>query len=772
MDSRHSGPMPAQIPRLLFIDAYDSFSNNIISLLRLQLCADVTTIKIDDPRFNQDEDNDTLYSFLHTFNAVVVGPGPGDPRRPEDIGVIAKLWTLPDDHLLPILGVCLGFQSLALAFGGSVARLAEPRHGLVKLVTHSTQSLFGGVCEVRATQYHSWHAQLGHDASAQDTSGLWRPTDRAPRLVPLAWDFSDQQNGPVLMAIRHTEKPFWGVQYHPESVCTNEEGARVIQNWWREAQIWTSFRRKGRSFPDSSKLEASMEGLDSGYGTDIESKSPSPNPERATDFRPEALSNPIISTPMLESGTKHGKPVRSETGRHSILCFVEPDRRVFRYWTDRQILEVLVGDVVKETYTADVFDSFDHIKSWVSDHKAVGGPRNIPFWGGLVGLVSYEAGLETISVPPVDADPLGPDLCFVSVRRSFVIDHVDKKLYIQDLSETGDCWVNNMQHLLSKSTAETVLQDVSQRLDAQSTWKSTIHRPAQAGYCKKVELCQSHIRAGDSYELCLTDRSDVHFENSDTHSIPHPSAIYHKLRQTNPAPFGALLCFDQVAVVSSSPERFLSWTRDGLCEFRPIKGTVQKRPGVTRESAEAILKTDKEQAENLMIVDLIRHDLNGVVGLTGGSALSPKLMQVEEYETVYQLVSVIRGQLNTEPPPNSPSEPAKIVPRANRTKHRRTLSEHGIDVLRASLPPGSMTGAPKKRSCELLKTIEDRRRGAYSGVLGYLDVGGGGDFSVVIRSVIKDSRGFCIAAGGAVTALSDPLGEFEEMMAKSTAVQI
>lgn len=164
---------------------------------------------------------------------------------------------------------------------------------------------------------------------------------------------------------------------------------------------------------------------------------------------------------------------------------------------------------------------------------------------------------------------------------------------------------------------------------------------------------------------------------------------------------------------------------------------------MTKEKADAILKSDKEQAENLMIVDLIRHDLHGVVG--SGNVKVKKLMQVEEYETVYQLVSVIEGQLSG------------------------LEKKSGIDVLAASLPPGSMTGAPKKRSCELLREVEGGARGVYSGVMGYFDVGGGADFAVIIRTAFRwgdEGENWCLGAGGAVTTLSTADGEYDEMMVK------
>ena len=234
---------------------------------------------------------------------------------------------------------------------------------------------------------------------------------------------------------------------------------------------------------------------------------------------------------------------------------------------------------------------------------------------------------------------------------------------------------------------------------------------------------------------------------------PSSFELYQRLRRSNPAPFGAYLRLKEeeskkqntLTILSSSPERFLSWSRAGKCQFRPIKGTVEKKAGLTRKQAEELLNCDKERAENLMIVDLIRHDLHGVVG--PGNVKVEKLMSVEEYQTVFQLVSVIEGQLQE--------------------GGRHT----GIDVLAASLPPGSMTGAPKKRSCELLTEIEEKARGIYSGVLGYFDVGGGGDFSVVIRTAFQwDDEGvWRIGAGGAVTVLSSPLAEYEEMMTKRSS---
>lgn len=296
---------------------------------------------------------------------------------------------------------------------------------------------------------------------------------------------------------------------------------------------------------------------------------------------------------------------------------------------------------------------------------------------------------------------------------------------------------------------------------------------------------------GQSYELCLTDQTAVVLPSLHDYSVyeeckeRHPLrfkhymwnrspvewSMYLRLRQMNPAPFSAYVRLGPLSLLSTSPERFISWDRphgdidaDGKsetvqnCQFRPIKGTVKKfHPDGTRvslEEATKVLSTTKERAENLMIVDLIRHDLHGVVG--AGNVNVPQLMVVEEYATVYQLVSVIEGKLS----------------------NTQTPGKTGIDVLAASLPPGSMTGAPKLRSCKILTGSDGKvPRSVYSGVLGYICVTGRGDFSVVIRSMFKwagdkgvvespDMDTWRLGAGGAITALSTEKGEWEEMLLK------
>ncbi|KAF1353157.1 ADC synthase [Delphinella strobiligena] len=802
-------------PRLLFLDAYDSFSNNIIVLLQEQLNATVEVIHIDDKRFATG-DATLFHDFLARYDGVVAGPGPGDPRNPDDLGLMSYLWDVPDHQCLPVLGICLGFQSLALAFGASAEKLSEPRHGQITQVSHRGRSIFKDVGVVKATQYHSLHVRLGEQKSTTNSERLWFPTQNCPLLEPLAWDLSDsERNGSVLMAVQHCKKPFWGVQYHPESICTNGAGASIVKKWWSEALDWSLHQAAtpdidpepsisasyafDLDFSDFSNIESGQssgrssidccDGLATGHtlptaqSTPAETRSSSrtcqPEVSRQVSWKSidlptsalsvtslvEALQDVHGNTVMLESGTKDGKPVRSETGRFSIIACLDGTLRSLRYSTRRQTVESNLTNSMQR-FSATMQDVWSSIDGFMTENQATNGSEIVPFWGGLVGFISYEAGLETIDVQPAPVKDTHPDAWFVFVERSVVIDHVDNKLYIQSLHNDDRKWMRQTEDIIEEAykmaakmesghgSIEGKQTDVDKRVtyeEANMPRTPTITAPDSIKYADKVRLCQSSIRAGDSYELCLTDQSLVSYP-----AEHRPSAwdLYSRLRTANPAPFSAYLHFkgqsrngedfadDDVAILSSSPERFLSWSRGGKCQFRPIKGTVLKNDDMTKEKAEATLNSDKEQAENLMIVDLIRHDLYGVVGPRNVEV--EKLMQVEEYETVFQLVSIIEGQLPY-------SEDKK-----------------GVDVLAASLPPGSMTGAPKKRSCELLREIEAGPRGIYSGVLGYLDVGGGGDFSVIIRTAFQwsDEGYWRLGAGGAVTVLSTAEGEFDEMMAK------
>ncbi|KAL1647985.1 para-aminobenzoate synthase, (PABA) [Diplodia intermedia] len=874
-------------PRILFVDAYDSFANNIVALLQQSLNAHVTSIRIDHPDFAHSSPA-RFHRFLDSFDAVVAGPGPGTVANPQDTGLIPSLWALPDAHVLPVLGICLGFQSLAHAFGATIERLPEPRHGIITRVHHQAHSLFEGLREVNATQYHSLHVNLGFPPLSgvpHPPSTLWSPSTQCPNLRPLAWDCDSAQNGPVLMSVEHVSKPFWGVQYHPESICTDSEGARIVQNWWAQSSRWLlsrPSRRHRRMLLGGGNLSAAGQDFQHGIpfardtrwdnlhcrlvqsslvnrpGAHVEYKC---IPSAENDVRGicELLEIPGHEAAVLESGlNKRKQPIRGETGSKSIIGCLETERNLrVEYFVDGQVLELRVGQHL--LHREEGVNIWSYLKHLIELTHVTQGPADSPFWGGLIGFVSYEAGLETIDVKPTP-DPNArkfrqPDLAFVFVTRSIIVDHISHRIYIQSIRDGDGSWVQSTSRKLSTLTSHPPPKPAANL--SSNLKESSVSIPLSNSYENKVRACQESIRAGDSYELCLTSQTTIRLPR--TSSSTFAWHLYTRLRHLNPAPFGGYIRLGPrgsgIDILSSSPERFLSWTRQGRCQYRPIKGTVQKKDGVTRADADRILSSSKERAENLMIVDLVRHDLHGVVG--AGNVRVSKLMGVEEYETVFQLVSVIEGDLtgrwaeeereqeevlllrglqqqglqqgvvgsgtaaptiigNPEDSSENSDHPASTAAssqtlRREAAAQAQSFHHHegddddydaaaeeegegkeepghtatktaatGIAILHASLPPGSMTGAPKKRSCELLHAIEEREpRGVYSGVLGYLDVGGGGDFAVVIRTAWRwDGEGveegeegerrevWRVGAGGAVTAQSTPEGEYAEMVVK------
>ncbi|KAL8668924.1 MAG: hypothetical protein Q9168_006466 [Polycauliona sp. 1 TL-2023] len=806
---------------ILFIDAYDSFSNNIVSLLEERISGvQVTVIKIDHRIAD-------FPAFIRGFDAAVAGPGPGHPENASDIGRIAKLWQLSDDDLLPVLGICLGFQSLVVAFGGSVVPLPEPRHGIVRKVTSTNNSIFQGIGSISPVQYHSLHASFDPDQE----------------LEALAWDYEADNCGAddeaqsvnpdaILMAVKHRAKPFWGVQFHPESICSDQASQQLIDNWWAEALSWNQLRRDHHRKPGINvethlgKPADSNEGLGCLEHMSLhEINSPIANnritnPSTTADMQPNTVVNHVLplhgrDLPQIWNLLKLGEDEavvldsephqRADTGMHSIIGCVGPTTTKLEYFINSGRVLIYQGahksSVNLASYGGTIFGYF---KAFMSARKAAGGDPGIPFWGGLVGYINYEACLETIEIS-TKGQPDKPDISFVFVERSVVIDHQRQRLHIQSIRPDDEEWVK----MITTKLANTIvpMNKRSFIIDPFVLDSVTTH-PEWSSYVQKIRKCQEYIRSGDSYELCLTDQATV--DSSHLHS-PWPLYLY--LRSVNAAPFSAYMRLGGMTLLSSSPERFMRWTRPtpvtssttetSTVQFRPIKGTVKRYPegpdgpAIKLEQATALLSTPKERAENLMIVDLIRHDLHGVVG--SGNLSVPKLMVVEEYATLFQLVTVVEGTLINHPtfisnvpslttsPASTPGTSRSVTPSSSASNnnprnhgHRKPSNKTGIDVLAASLPPGSMTGAPKRRSCALLRQIEEQKpRGIYSGVVGYMDVGGGGDFSVVIRSAFRwdgdnayhkdwqEKRDlWTVGAGGAVTTLSTEKGEWEEMVAK------
>ncbi|KAI0756753.1 para-aminobenzoic acid synthetase [Daedaleopsis nitida] len=784
-------------PRILLIDSYDSFTYNLASLCKRAIPNSIIHIIKNDAL-----PATSLIPYLNRFDAVIIGPGPGSPDIPKDIGAVADIWHVPDHSLIPVFGVCLGLQSLAVEYGAKIKRLNVVKHGLIYRVDHVGTDIFQDVDEIQAVRYHSLHIELSGELD----------------LIPLAWADDGVDDGNVLMGLKHATKPFWAVQYHPESVCTYGGGEDVIRNFWRLAVEWSSTH--GRSTqPWDVEVEAS-----------IGPQWPSVRPEAvahedvvSVPVATQVLRMPRLDIPRLcemlgvEDDTKDFVMLDSAAapGRFSIIGCLTSTSPKIAYSVSDAFVRVQQGCHVAHDPLG-TLDIWAWLTAYTRARKAHGGSPDVPFWGGLVGYLSYELGSQTLTSLPsrVDTPVRHDDVNLVFVERSIVVDTHSNAVYLQTIIPGDEGWLLDMTQkldTLSCSTTDRSSSFLAKAPKVKSALPSpVVTLPNRESYIAKIVAAKEWLFSGDSYELCVTAPTRVvapKAASSVARGTSSSWALYKILRTRNPAPHSGFIRLSPSTLLSSSPERFLSYARppDGLCQLRPIKGTVRKAPGITRAVAEEMLAgSKKEVAENLMIVDLIRHDLHSIVG---EDVHVKQFCRVEEYETVWQLVSVIEGR------------PAPSI-------KDKTHSDLGWEVLRGSLPPGSMTGAPKKRSVEILRQLEGAERGIYSGVVGYADVGGGGDWAVIIRSCFKhdaqtiphpaeaspreqqneqdspqgsphpgdvavetysnhtdytlDRHGalqtkaltdeWTLGAGGAITALSDPVAEWEEMITKVESV--
>jgi anthranilate synthase component 1 len=272
---------------------------------------------------------------------------------------------------------------------------------------------------------------------------------------------------------------------------------------------------------------------------------------------------------------------------------------------------------------------------------------------------------------------------------------------------------------------------------ARSTPESMVTwRHVANDYEAMVDACKQAIHNGDAFQLCLTNEVSASGDFD-------PIAVYERLRQDNPSHHGALLRMAGVSLLSSSPEVFLRVTADGRALTMPIKGTRRRGRNELEDTelAEELRASAKEQAENLMIVDLMRNDLSRVA--VTGTVAAHDLLEVHSLPHVHQLVSTVSAQLRPE------------------------LT--ALDVIEAAFPAGSMTGAPKIAAMRILAGLERGPRGIYSGVFGWLGSDGTCELAMVIRSIVIDGEGAAIGTGGGITSDSDPSFELEETRIKAGA---
>lgn len=363
-----------------------------------------------------------------------------------------------------------------------------------------------------------------------------------------------------------------------------------------------------------------------------------------------------------------------------------------------------------------------------------------PFQGGALGFIGYEFGGVLEELPHLSGSAAVPQLQLGFYDVAIAIDHLKEQAWListgwpeQDdtkRAERATSRADQFEAWLGGADRAPPTGDAESR-GQQLVWRSNFDRESYAAAVRKVT---EYILAGDIFQAniaqCFRATCPASFD---------PLAFYERLRAVNAAPFGAFLDFGGFAVASSSPERFLN-LKGRRVETRPIKGTAprSREPAEDARALAALLASEKDRAENIMIVDLLRNDLSRVC--RPHSVEVPVLCGPESYASVHHLVSVVTGEL-------APGKDA-------------------VDLLAACFPGGSVTGAPKVRAMEIIAEIEQVPRGVYCGAIGFIGFDGTMDTSIAIRTVTFRAGEASVHAGGGITLLSEPEAEYEETLTK------
>jgi para-aminobenzoate synthetase component 1 len=371
----------------------------------------------------------------------------------------------------------------------------------------------------------------------------------------------------------------------------------------------------------------------------------------------------------------------------------------------------------------------------------------VPFTGGAVGYFSYDLGRQLEDIPSLARDDLGwPDMEIGLYSAVIAVDHLAGRVYaIADGQPEINPRCRRMRALSQLEEMADVFQGPEQNRSKIETPFRIYPRPGdmvlerhfdRRSYCAAVERAREYIAAGDIYVVNLSQRFSLPL-------ILEPWILYCLLREINPAPCAAFLNFGKRQVVCASPERFLR-VSEGSVETRPIKGTRPRgsSPEEDRHNSHELWHSEKDRAELVMVVDMIRSDLGRVC--LPGSVRVPELYRLEEYATVYHLVSTVEGKL----------APGRDL----------------VDLLMAALPGGSVTGAPKIRAMEIIEGLEPVRRALYTGSIGYLGFDGEVDLNIVIRTILCTGGKAYLQVGGGITIDSDPGLEYDETLDKARAL--
>ncbi|MBD2342646.1 aminodeoxychorismate synthase component I [Anabaena subtropica] len=682
--------------KTLIIDNYDSYTFNLYQM--------IAEVNGEVPLVIHNDQLDWHEFKQLVFDNIVISPGPGRPENLKDFGICQQL--LQNYLDVPLLGVCLGHQGIGHYYGGRVIYAPEPQHGRLCDIYHNGCDLFREIpTPFRVVRYHS----------------LLVAEELPSCLEKVAWTGAG-----LVMGLRHRHLPLWGVQFHPESICS-EYGYKLLENFRQITEEYIQENGKHRPKLARKVFPISTNSLTPAQFPEFAIYSHKldyyPDPEQAfVHLFGEDTHAFWLDSSRVEPGLSRFSFMGGSGGKNSLLV---------RYRTQSQ--EITITQLGKVTHCQESI--FTYLKREINRRHCQSDELPFDFNCGFVGYFGYELKAECGS--GLQHPSAFPDAILLLADRLIAFDHQEQTTYLVHLVPVGQkapatAWFELMEECLR------TLPPLPPLVSEMTSHPVTFHlsRSYQT-YKDDTYKCLEKIYEGETYQVCLTNQLY-------TDTTPDPLTFYRRLRQVNPAPYSAFLRFGDMAIACSSPERFLQIDRQGWVETKPIKGTVGR--GQTPEEDyllyESLRNSEKERAENLMIVDLLRNDLGRVCQV--GSIHVPKLMDVETYATVHQLVSTIRGCL-------SPNMDA-------------------TDCIRMVFPGGSMTGAPKLRTMEIIDQLEQEARGVYSGAIGFLGLNGAADLNIVIRTAVMTPTQTSIGIGGGIVALSDVEMEFQETILKANAL--
>ncbi|MFU8789914.1 MAG: aminodeoxychorismate synthase component I [Methylobacter sp.] len=417
---------------------------------------------------------------------------------------------------------------------------------------------------------------------------------------------------------------------------------------------------------------------------------------------------------FLDSGFPH-----SHQGRYDIIA-AEPVCTLVTHGDSTEI----TGNGQRQVSTENPFDLVKQQLSLYPDFE----PTELPFNGGAIGYFAYDLArrLETLPATAEDAEHIA-EMAVGIYQWAVVVDHHQQKSYL-----TGHCAPQKWQALIRQFSQPPAIK-AGHGFKVVGEITSNMDKDF---YIDAFNRIKHYLKEGDCYQVNLAQRFVAECEGD-------PWTAYQTLRKLNAAPFSGYLNLPDVQLLSSSPERFLKLT-GGVVETKPIKGTRPRKADYAedRQQIKNLEISQKDRAENLMIVDLLRNDISKTC--KNGSVKVPVLFDVETYATVHHLVSTVTGILADD--------------------------QHALDLLKSCFPGGSITGAPKVRAMEIIEELEPNRRGVYCGALGYIGFNGNMDTNIAIRTLVHSNNTIRFWAGGGIVNDSVAEEEYQESFDKAAAM--